>query len=70
MPIAKKRNPPPNGAEFEKSFKGKSFKLRVLRQDGTVYYCVGKERFTSPSTAGRHVTGHHVNGWRFWGIET
>jgi len=70
MPIAKKRNSPPSGANFEKTYKGKTFRLRVLCQDGVVYYCVGKERFTSPSTAGRHITGYHVNGWVFWGIET
>jgi hypothetical protein len=69
MPKAKDRTPPPNGAEFEKTYKGKRYKLRVQRQDGLAFYHVGRERFTSPSTAGRSVTGHHVNGWRFWGIE-
>lgn len=69
MPAAKKRNPPPSGSEYEKKYKGRTFRLRVIHQDGTVYYCVGRERFTSPSTAGRHITGHHVNGWLFWRIE-
>jgi hypothetical protein len=69
MPKAKKRAPPPAGAEFEKTYKGKKYRLRVLRDDDVTFYCVGKDKFTSPSSAGRGVTGHHVNGWRFWGIE-
>ncbi|WP_169807300.1 hypothetical protein [Herbidospora cretacea] len=33
-----------------------------IRYDDSVY--------DAPSAAGRAVTGYHVNGWRFWGIET
>ncbi len=69
MPRAKKRTPPKNGSEFVGVYKGKEYRIRVIHEDGQVFYLVGQHRFTSPSYAGRHVTGHHVNGWVFWNME-
>lgn len=52
----------PSGTEFRASYKGKTYLARV--DDGALR--MGARRFDSPSAAAVAVTGHPVNGWRFW----
>jgi hypothetical protein len=50
--------------------KKQHFVCEVVQTDAGVGYRVGDKDFTSPSSAGRDVTGGvAVNGWRFWSLE-
>src|SRR6185503_16665723 len=52
----------PLGTEFRAVHKGKTYLAQV--EDGALK--LGSRRFDSPSAAAVAVTGHPVNGWRFW----
>jgi hypothetical protein len=69
MPAAKKRQNPKVGTEFVKEYKGKTYRLRVVRVGNGVGFQLGGEVFTSPSTAGKSITGSELNGWKFWNID-
>lgn len=70
MPRAKKRTPPKVGAKFTKEYKGTLYTMTVvLGPDGDPAYKVGGKLYGSPSTAGKSITGSHVNGWVWWKIE-
>jgi hypothetical protein len=51
--------------------KGKEHTCEVVQTDDGLRYRLGNgKEFTSPSSAGREVTGGvAVNGWRFWSLE-
>ena len=69
MPAAKKRLNPKIGSEFEKKYKGKTYVLKVVRFEGDIAFHLNGENYSSPTAAGKSVTGSDVNGWRFWGID-
>jgi hypothetical protein len=52
----------PAGSEFMTEYKGKTYSGLV--RDGKLH--LDGHTFSTPSAAGRHVTGSNVNGWRFW----
>lgn len=69
MVAARKRRPPKPGQTFERSFKGKTHRMRVVEKGGVISYEVDGHLFRTPSAAGRHVTKTEVNGWWFWQME-
>jgi len=70
MPARKKRKPPKPGSTFVKRYHGKSYTLTVVEDKGRILYRLGNNSFTSPSSAGKHITGGEINGWKFWKIES
>ncbi len=56
--------PLPDGSELRARHKGREIRGRV--RDGAVE--LAGRRFPSLSAAARHVTGHPVNGWRFFAV--
>jgi hypothetical protein len=59
------------GAVLKARHKGQGHTCEVVQTDDGLRYRLssGKE-FTSPSSAGREITGGvAVNGWRFWSLE-
>jgi hypothetical protein len=70
MPKAKVHIPPDVGSQFSRRYKGISYTMTVVQlQAGAVGYSVDGRVHTSPSTAAKSITGSHVNGWQWWGIE-
>lgn len=56
--------PLPDGSELRARYRGREIRGRV--RDGAVE--LAGRRFSSLSAAARHVTGHPVNGWRFFAV--
>ena len=53
----------PVGSQFMAQYKGKDYNGTV--KDGKLEFDDGS-RFSTPSAAAVQLTGHNVNGWRFW----
>jgi hypothetical protein len=53
----------PAGSEFVADYKGNTYS--GIAKDGKLEMSDG-HKFTTPSAAAVHITGHNVNGWRFW----
>lgn len=55
-------------------YKGDDYSCEVVEREGRLHYVLpGRGRakpkvFTSPSRAGREITGSPVNGYRFWSV--
>jgi hypothetical protein len=65
----KARELPPVGTALSAKHKGKSYSATIVeakdRPAGrAVQY--GEQVFTSLSAAGKAITGHATNGWKFW----
>lgn len=56
---------PPAGSAIVRSYKGK--KLRVLVLDGEGFEYDG-QRYDTLSAVAKHITGSHINGFRFFGL--
>lgn len=56
---------PPAGSAIVRSYKGK--KLRVLVLDGEGFEYEG-QRYDTLSAVAKHITGSHINGFRFFGL--
>jgi hypothetical protein len=69
MPARKKRSQPAVGNIFERTYKGKIYKLKVVRHEGDIMFELEKKLFASPSGAAKTLTLAEVNGWRFWNID-
>jgi len=69
MPTPKKRSNPKTGSEFIKKYKGKTYKLKVVKTEAGVGFLVAGTIYSSPSTAAKSITRAEVNGWRFWKID-
>jgi len=69
MPARKERPNPRVGTEFSKRFKGKTYKLKVIKADGKIAYETAGTVFLSPTAAAKSITKNEVNGWRFWSID-
>ena len=69
MPARKDRTNPRAGREFVKTFKGKIYKLKVIKVDGRIAYELGNIVFSSPSAAAKSITNTEVNGWDFWKMD-
>ena len=74
MPRKIKRGKLPQvGTVFEKSFRGRTMRAKVVSIDqskGRVGLEVNGKQYQSPSAAAKALTGHEINGWVFWGIDT
>jgi hypothetical protein len=69
MPARKKRPNPRAGCEFVKKFRGKTYKLIVIKAGSRIAYELGDTAFPSPSAAAKSLTKTEVNGWKFWKID-
>jgi integrase/recombinase XerC/integrase/recombinase XerD len=56
------------GQRLVARYKGKQYTCEVGERDGLVYVLPGGYALTSPSAAGRAITGSNVNGYRFWSV--
>lgn len=69
MPKRKRREPPEVGGTFERTYKAKVYRLRIVRVEGGVGFKLGGKLYQTPTAAAKAVVGRDVNGWVFWGIE-
>ena len=69
MPKRKERPNPKVGSEFIKEFKGKTHKLKVVKEGSAIAYQLGASVFPSPSAAAKSITKNEINGWKFWNID-
>ncbi len=69
MPARKPRQIPPVGAAYTKTYKNKSYTLKVVKSDSGVGYKLGSTVYPSPSAAAKSLTKTEVNGWKFWKID-
>jgi hypothetical protein len=69
MPAAKQRPNPKAGSEFVKEYKGKTYKLKVVKVDRGAGFQLRGTIFSSPSSAAKSITKTEINGWRFWKID-
>ena len=69
MRTRKSRPLPGIGSTFKKEYKGESYTLKVVQEEGKLMYYLGGKCYASPSSAAKSVTKTEVNGWRFWGID-
>ena len=60
------RRLPPPGAVITRIYKGKQFQVQV-RREGFEYE---GERYSSLSAVAKRITGSHMNGFRFFQLET
>lgn len=70
MPQKKQHKNPQVGMVFEKKFKGKHYKLTVVKNSGVVGFSVASQVFKTPTAAAKQITKTEVNGWKFWGIDS
>lgn len=69
MAKRKAREAPKVGTTYDKHYRGKQYRLTVVKADETVGFKLGNEVFKTPSGAAKSITGNEINGWAFWGIE-
>lgn len=69
MPKLKEHVMPKIGTIFEKKYRGRCFKLAVVRHSGETVFALGGEMFKTPTAAAKSITKSEINGWFFWGIE-
>lgn len=60
---------PKVGTVYEKKYKGKLFKLTVVRASGKTAFDYSGQAFDTPTAAAKTITKHEINGWKFWGID-
>jgi hypothetical protein len=71
MPKRKVRSLPSVGAEYQKKYKGKMYKMTVVKHEPVkngIAYVVNDTLFLSPSGAAKSIVNVEVNGWDFWKI--
>ena len=66
VPVAKDPRLPPAGGQITRQYKGSPITVTVLA-DGFEYL---GERYRSLTAVAKAVTGSHMNGFRFFGLET
>ena len=57
------------GSSFERKYKGKVFRMELMRIKDKLVYRVAETDYYSPSAAAKSITGTEVNGWKFWNME-
>jgi hypothetical protein len=60
---------PAVGATFERTYKGKKFRLKVASDARGIIYVLNSQAFRSPSSAAKSITKNETNGWAFWGLD-
>lgn len=66
MPKPKKRKAPNIGSIFEKIYKGKTYKLKVIYSPNGLAFELDGDIFKTPTAAAKSITKREVNGWEFW----
>ena len=73
MPKRKRRDVLPKvGTKLKGRYKSKAFEATVVSvqpNSGGVAVDVNGVSYRSLSGAAKAITGHAVNGWRFWGLK-
>jgi hypothetical protein len=69
MPIRKYHKQPSVGSRYERTYKGKTYVLKVVERTGKWAYELSGKCFKTPSAAAKSVTKHEINGWDFWRID-
>ena len=64
LPIAGNKRLPAPGTLLTRTYKGQLLAVEVLAEG----FAYEGERFTSLSAVAKHITGSHVNGYRFFGL--
>jgi len=58
------------GTKLVARYKGKDYRAEVVKlEDGTFKIRHQRKDYSSPSAAGKAITGGAVNGWKFWSLE-
>ncbi len=65
VPVARDQRLPPPGGQITRRYKGRTITVTVLA-DGFEYL---GERYRSVTAVAKAVTGSHMNGFRFFGLE-
>ena len=68
-PQRKNHTLPRVGSSFERNYKGKAFRMELIRIKDKLVYRVSGTDYSSPSAAAKSITGPEVNGWKFWNME-
>ena len=70
MPKRKQHKLPKPGTMFERKWRDRLYRMKVIAQkDARVAFEVDGRAFTTPSAAAKSITKQEVNGWRFWHID-
>lgn len=69
MAKRKERKLPRPGTRFSRTYKGETYTMEVVSQEGRIGYKVGQEIYSSPTAAAGVITDTTVNGWKFWGLD-
>jgi len=69
MPKRKKRALPTVGSLFERSYKGKVYRLKVIESQTGIAYELADRKFNTPTAAAKSLVKTEVNGWTFWKID-
>ena len=69
MSRKKQHKIPKRGATFERKWRDKLYRLRVISKGGVAAFEVEERIFATPSAAAKSITKQEVNGWRFWHID-
>jgi hypothetical protein len=69
MPKTKEHVVPKVGTVFEKKYRGKYYKVAVVKCSGKTAYDVGGRTFKTPTAAAKSITKHEINGWVFWDMD-
>lgn len=64
LPITAGNRRPPPGTLLTRTYKGQLLEIEVLAEG----FSYDGERFSSLSAVAKHITGSHVNGYRFFGL--
>jgi hypothetical protein len=68
MPKRKQHVIPEVGTTFERTYKGKKFRLKVASDAQGTIYVLNSQAFRSPSAAAKSIVKHAINGWEFWNM--
>lgn len=60
------RKVPLVGQTFERTFSGKSYKLKVVPAGEGLAFELNGRIYKTPTAAAKAITKFEVNGWRFW----
>jgi hypothetical protein len=69
MPSRKQHKVPEVGSTFERIYKRKNYRMKVVSRPNGVAYEVEGQVFKTPSGAAKSIINGAVNGWVFWNMD-
>ncbi len=69
MPKRRQHKLPKIGTTFDRKWRDRPYRMRVVGKDGKAAFEVEGRVFATPSAAAKSITKQEVNGWRFWHID-